>query len=74
MTTLAFVDVGEVPRHLCQVGLRWMLDWLSVGLRPATVEARLVGVAILRVFAALWDGVDCWEAARHGPRTSGFGD
>ncbi len=47
--------------------------WLGVELRPATAEARLVELAVLRAFAALWGGMDRQEGASHGPRTDGWG-
>ncbi len=52
-TTLELVDTNEVPRHHCLVVLQWRTSSLGVELRPATAEARLVRLAILRTFAAL---------------------
>jgi hypothetical protein len=42
-------------------------------LKPATAEARLVGLAVLRAFGALWNVVDRQGAASDGPRTDGLG-
>jgi hypothetical protein len=44
-----------------------------VELRPATAEARLVELAVLRAFAALSGGMDCQEGARHGPKKDSWG-
>jgi hypothetical protein len=51
--TLAFVDASAEPRHLCQVALRWRWGLLGMELKPATAEARLVGLAVLYALGAL---------------------
>ncbi len=43
------------------------------GAKACTAEARLVELAVVRTFAALWGNVDHQERASLGPRTDGWG-
>jgi hypothetical protein len=42
-------------------------------LKPATAEAKPVGLAVLHVFRVMGDVVDCQEAASDGSRIGSFG-
>jgi hypothetical protein len=50
---VAFVDAGAELRHLCRVVLQWKWSSLVRELKPATAEAGLAGLAVLRAFEAL---------------------
>ncbi len=71
--TLAFIDAGGEPRHLCQVVIHWRQGWLGMELKPATAEARLVGLTALRAFEALQGIINCQGAASDGPKSGSLG-
>jgi hypothetical protein len=53
VTTWAYVEASEVPRHLHQVQLWWGVGWMAVVLGLATAKAKHIKHITLHKFGAL---------------------